>query len=378
MAPDEVELARIVGLRSRIMNFAPAWFSVNMGTGISSVVLKNLPYKFKHLDAIANAIFVLNTVLFVIFLVMTILRYILWPSLWRAMLYHPSQSLYVGTLPMGLCTIVSMIVYTCVPAYGPRYAILAWVLWWIAAVLCLATGIIIPYIVHTRHKASFDQISGVWFFPIIGNVVCSGTGGAVAEVLPPELARITLVVSYIMWGVGVPFCFFLMPLYYARLSIYKLPPREILISVFVPIGPCGQGAFGLLQMAKVVRQLSRTPGNLIPGDMYSAAEIEVMGSAVYAASIVVALVMWGVGLFWLCNAVFTVFDTIRDHKIPFNMGWWAFTFPIGVLSSSTTSLARALDSPVFRVIGTLFSLSVVLLWMLVSTYTALGAWDGSM
>jgi tellurite resistance protein TehA-like permease len=32
-------------------------------------------------------------------------RYLLWPSIWYAMLRHPSQSLFLGCFPMALSTI---------------------------------------------------------------------------------------------------------------------------------------------------------------------------------------------------------------------------------------------------------------------------------
>ncbi len=54
--------------RRRVLNFAPSWFSVNMGTGITSILLFNLPYQFSGLHIIADVIFALNVVLFVLFL----------------------------------------------------------------------------------------------------------------------------------------------------------------------------------------------------------------------------------------------------------------------------------------------------------------------
>ncbi|KAF8320763.1 hypothetical protein DL93DRAFT_2224480 [Clavulina sp. PMI_390] len=365
--------------RRRILNFTPSWFSVNMGTGIASILLKNLPYQFKHLDVIANAIFVLNVILFTVFFLASVIRYTVWPTVWHAMIHHPTQSLYIGTFPMGLSTIVNMVVFTCVPAFGKDFVTVAWVLWWISAVISLGIGIIMPFVVHTRHKTSFDEISGVWFLPIVTNVVASASGGVVATVLPPDHARVTLVVSYIMWGIGVSCAFFLMPLYYARLAIYKLPPKAMIVSVFLPVGPCGQGAFGLLQLASVVRTLSRSPGagGLDAGGLYSTEEVQMMASAVYAVSIIVAFVLWGVGFFWLCNAVMTIFDTMRRQKIPFNMGWWGFTFPIGVFATATTALAKELNSTALRIAGTFVSLCVVLLWAFVASKTAILGWEGS-
>jgi hypothetical protein len=95
----------------------------------------------------------------------------------------------------------------------------------------------------------------------------------------------------------------------------------MIVSVFLPLGPCGQGAYGLLQLAKVVRQLSQE-NQLADGELYSADELRTMASAIYGCSIMYVtfhihsrswlsflsdnsapnsggLVIWGVGLFWL-------------------------------------------------------------------------------
>ena len=35
------------------------------------------------------------------------------------------------------------------------------------------------------------------------------------------------------------------------------------------------------------------------------------------------------------------------------MGWWGFTFPLGVLTTSTTMIGKEMPSAFFRVLGTL-------------------------
>lgn len=97
-----------------------SWFSVNMGTGIVSILLHNLPYNGRWLYWISVVIFCLNVVLFVVFFLVSILRYTLYPAIWTAMIRHPAQSLFLGTFPMGLATIVNMVVFVCVPAWGPH------------------------------------------------------------------------------------------------------------------------------------------------------------------------------------------------------------------------------------------------------------------
>lgn len=98
--------------------FGDSWFSVTMGTGIVSILLHNLPYNGSWLRYISIIIFVLNIFLFVLFTMISILRYTLYPEIWGAMIRHPAQSLFLGTFPMGLATIINMTVFVVIPVWG--------------------------------------------------------------------------------------------------------------------------------------------------------------------------------------------------------------------------------------------------------------------
>ena len=50
----------------------------------------------------------------------------------------------------------------------------------------------------------------------------------------------------------------------------------------------------------------------------------------------------------------------------------------GVYAVSTTNLAKELPSAFFRVLGTIFSVAVVLLWIVVASGTLYKAWTGAM
>ena len=89
-----------------------------MGTGIVSILLHNLPYNAKWLYWISVVIFGLNVALFCLFVTISALRYIMYPQIWTVMIRHPIQSLFLGTFPMGLATIINMVVFVCIPAWG--------------------------------------------------------------------------------------------------------------------------------------------------------------------------------------------------------------------------------------------------------------------
>ncbi len=247
-------------LRRITMHFTPSWFSVNMGTGIVALLLHQLPYQFRGLGIISNVIFASNVLLFLLFLGISIARYIIWPQLFPIMLFHPTQSLFLGTFPMAMSTIISMCAVSAAPAWGSNFATFTWVLWWICAALSLAICIGLPFIQFTRHVQSLDKLTGVWFLPVVTTIVCAATGGLVAEILPPAHAKLTLIVCWVLWGTGFGLAFLLMALYYARQAIYKIPPTQLIVSTFLPVGPSGQSAFCLLQLASVLYKLSLTDG----------------------------------------------------------------------------------------------------------------------
>lgn len=87
--------------------------------------------------------------------------------------------------------------------------------------------------------------------------------------------------------------------------------------------------------------------------------------------------IWGFGFVWLLIAIGSILHIrIRGEHIPFNMGWWGFTFPIGVFTSATLQFGTEMDSVSFKVLGTIFAVSLVLLWITVAVGTAIKAWQG--
>ena len=89
--------------------------------------------------------FLLNTIVFVVILVISILRYTLYPATWTLMLRHPTQSLFVGTLPMGFATLINMFVAICVPAWRGSTAYVAWGMWWVDVGVSVACCLWLPF-----------------------------------------------------------------------------------------------------------------------------------------------------------------------------------------------------------------------------------------
>ncbi|KAH6666416.1 putative C4-dicarboxylate transporter/malic acid transport protein [Halenospora varia] len=351
--------------RRIVRNFTPSWFAITMGTGIIAVLLSKLPYNGTWLYMLSIIIFVLDIILFTLFCLISALRYIQYPEIWQAMLNHPTESLFLGTCPMSLGILIQMILNVCVQAWGPWTVTLAWTLWWIEVVASVAVCFYLPFTMMSVHKTDISSVTTLWLLPIVSAVICAATGAMVADALTnPAHSLWTLIISYILWGIGVPLAMFTLVLYYHRLTMHKLPPPAVISSVFLPLGPLGEGGFAIMKMGQVALAVFPETNTIIP----SAGEI------VYVFGFLTALLMWGFGLAWLAWAL----ASFGRSKSQFNMGWWSIVFATGVFTGSTISLGQEMPSRFFDVLGTIFTVIIVLFWMIASVYTLRGIISGAL
>ncbi|KAJ6018199.1 hypothetical protein N7451_001578 [Penicillium sp. IBT 35674x] len=365
--PDQPDSKHDEGWRRIVRNFTPSWFAVTMGTGIVSILLHNLPYNAVWVYWISVVIFALNVLLFTLGCIISILRYALYPDIFMVMITHPVQSMFIGTFPMGLATIINMIVLVCVPAWGEWTKYVAWGLWIFDAVVSVMTALSLPFILMAQgSETHLSSMTAVWLLPIVSCIVAASSGAIVAEVLPnPEHALWTIVVSYVLWGIGLPLALMVMVIYLQRLTLHKLPPKAVIVSVFLPLGPLGQGGYGMMKLGQCARDIFPKTHTLEEGS----------GPTFYTLGFLVALILWSFGLVWLFFASASI---AHCKKFPFNIGWWGFTFPLGVYAASTTQIGTELPSKFFAVLGTILSLCVVVLWVVVGFRTLRGVISGKL
>jgi tellurite resistance protein TehA-like permease len=77
--------------------------------------------------------------------------------------------------------------------------------------------------------------------------------------------------------------------------------------------------------------------------------IAISGKCIQAVTLMLGLIIWGFGLTWLVFALASIYSAA---PFPFNMGWWGFTFPLGVYAASTILIGNELPSVFFSVLGT--------------------------
>ena len=74
----------------------------------------------------------------------------------------------------------------------------------------------------TRHDHSVSSVTGVWLQPSVSTIVASASGAIVAPYLSAGHARLTVVVSYILLGMGFMPAVLIMGMYFHRLAVYKV------------------------------------------------------------------------------------------------------------------------------------------------------------
>ena len=346
-----------------VINFTPSWFSVNMGTGIMSILLHTAPHKFYGMDGIAAALYLINCGLFAMFVGISVARYTLFPFVIKRLIRHSAQSMFLGTIPMGLATIINATILIAVPRYGEWAKVVAQVLWWIDVVLSVMTSFGVPFLMFQLHKLSLDKMTGAWLLPVVPTIVAAASGGLLATVLPPGPAVNVAVVSYVLWGIGMGISFMIMALYFHRLTIYHLPDAEVVVSAFLPLGPLGQGVFGLIQLSQAGKVSYTDTGFL---GQSAASE------TIFDISTIFGIMLWGFGLWWLVHGVYSVLARSVHGHIRYNMGFWGFIFPLGVYTAATIALAKALPSAFFDILSMVFIVCLVLLYIGVALGTLVG------
>jgi tellurite resistance protein TehA-like permease len=136
-------------------------------------------------------------------------------------------------------------------------------LWWVALVLSCATAFTVPLAMQTISTHTSDSVTAAWLLPIVPPITIAASGASISNLLidkNPEYALKIWIASYIMNGIGCLLASMVLVLYFQRLILHHIPGREVVVSTFLPLGPCGQGGYALLQLVSSAhrRQLSDT------------------------------------------------------------------------------------------------------------------------
>jgi C4-dicarboxylate transporter/malic acid transport protein len=335
-----------------------------MGTGILALALPQVPGIGPALKPVGEALWFFNIALFALFTGLYSARWLMFGHEARRIFGHNTVSMFIGTIPMGLATIINGCLAFGIARFGDGIVGVAHVLWWIDVAMAVTCGVVIPYFMFTRHEHSLDGMTAVWLLPVVAAEVAAASGGLLAPHLAdPHAQFVTLLTSYVLWAYSVPVAFSILALLILRMALHKLPHEGMAASSWLSLGPIGTGALGMLVLG------ADAPAILSAHGLASIAGIaQGLGS-------IAGLLLWGFGLWWLALAMLITWR-YRRAGIPFNLGWWGYTFPLGVYTVATFRLGTTFDLAFFGIVGTVLTLALAMMWVVVAAKTLAGAWKG--
>jgi len=359
-------LAALASPREAIRQFTPNWFAATMGTGILAIVLAQVPGAPPVARAVAEGLWRLNIGLFALFSALYLARWALYPVEARRIFDHSLMSMYFGCIPMGLATIVNGLLLFGAPRWGQAAVDAAEQLWRFDAALSVVCGLAVPFMMFTRQSHSLEKMTAVWLLPIVACEVAAVTAGLLAPRLADPADQLqTLVAGYVLWALSVPLALGVLAILFLRMVAHSLPPTAMAASNWLALGPIGTGALGLLVL-----------GAASPA-IFGQAGLAELGAAAKGLGLVGGLLLWAYGLWWAAMGVMTTLRYLKDG-LPFNLGWWGYTFPLGVFAAATLRLAAILPIPALTGFAQALVATLAAVWLVVAARTLAGAWRGEL
>ncbi|TKA68924.1 hypothetical protein B0A49_05901 [Cryomyces minteri] len=215
--------------------------------------------------------------------------------------------------------------------------------------------------------------------PLIVTAAAGSTLLPYLDAASQRAAIVVLVVSFLLWSLGMCQVHLILAVYFWRLISHKLPPQQLLASCFLPLAPLGQGAYAIQQMsiflANYLKSSGYAPTQSQPPPLPQPILLAT-AEAMHWLGILLNLFLLAHASFWLVQAVAAV---AYSRPKSFNIGMWSFTFPWGSYANAWSLLGRDLRNSGMRGWAAANIVIVILIWLFCAGMTSwLGFWKGSL
>ncbi|HEX3592051.1 MAG TPA: TDT family transporter [Pseudonocardiaceae bacterium] len=332
----------------------PNWYASIMGTGIVANAAATLPLRFPGLRDAATVVWTLAAVLLVGLTAVWLLQWIRRPGTPSRHAADPVVAQFYGAPPMALLTVGAgaLLLGHSILGTGPALVV-DWTLWIAGTIGGLASSVIVPYLMFTRHRLSADSVFGGWLMPIVPPMVSAATGALLVPYAPAGQLRLSLLLGcYALFGLSLICSLVVITLLWWKLTQHKTGTANMVPTLWIVLGPLGQ---------------SITAANLLGGVAHLALPAP-YATGMEVFGLVYGLPVWGFALLWVALAGALTVHTARK-RLPFSLTWWSFTFPVGTLVTGTSGLAARSHADVFVWAACLCYLGLVLAWAVVAVRT---------
>jgi tellurite resistance protein TehA-like permease len=296
-----------------------------MGTGIVANAAALLPHGAAELHDLAVAAWMAAAVLLVVLVAATALHWLRHPAVARGHLCDPAMAPAYGAPPMACLTVGAGALLVGRDVLGPDAAlVVAATLWTLGTVGGLACAAIVPFRLFTREGLRGGGAPATWLLPVVPPMVSAATGAALVPHVAAGQAREALLMGlYALFGASLLASLVTIALVVLRLASAGTGEAATAPSLFVVLGPLGQ---------------SVTAVNLLGAQAHGAIGAP-YADGLQALGVVLGGPVWGFAMLWFAIAAAALVRAAREG-LPFSLGWWSLTFPVGTVVTGASLLAR--------------------------------------
>ncbi|MCJ1448336.1 MAG: hypothetical protein MMC23_008851 [Stictis urceolatum] len=367
-------------IAAMIEDFSPQWYASDGWkydcalfylNSIIGVLMHQLPYQFSGLqNVLSNIAYLVDLVLFVAFSIIMILRITMYPRSTAKIVTSSTEELcYFSCIPIALLTIAELTALQVSTAYwgGYAFSLVAYVLWWIGAGSMVTLSLAIYITIFKIPLVEDRTAPTALFIPAVGTATVATSGGLITMYAYNIAARLSvpvLILSYILVGQGIFLAVMIYTIFTHRLMTKGWPEAPKIPSLALLVGPMGQSATAL--------QLLGTAANT--GQKFSGYHKGTFlqsnpAMALDAAGILISMMLFGFGIFWVCILVWALLETAYKREHSFTMTWWSTIFPIGTFATAMEVYGLEMDSPTWDVLTTAFTIILVIDFLVCSVFT---------
>ncbi|KAF2717836.1 hypothetical protein K431DRAFT_315409 [Polychaeton citri CBS 116435] len=335
--------------RALVQDFGPLWFTWCMNAGVIAELLQQCPYEFRGIKIISTIFFVFDLVAFVVFSLIFIARF----AWFRREAYYEIVDNIVD-LTLLPCWSIAWLTLTALVGLivsrahwgGHAFALVAYVMWWIAAAWNLFFLFFAFVTLIRRHKASDQRMPTTIIIPAVSVSTVAVTGGIVVSMstgISARLAVPVIIVAFMYVGIGVLMGLILSVHLFHQLLTFGWPPAELVATLWIFIGPLGQSAAALQALGSAANTHGAFAG-YNKGTFLTAQA----APALEAACMLIALMLTGLGIVWAVLALYAMMECAYRRELFWAPNWNSTIFPTGTLVTAMLQFSVAMDSPAFR------------------------------